>query len=89
MPKALSQPIVFEPSARLNGAVIIHASRLKSDVTYTVECEDYRGEVGLLIDIPFFNNLFPSYFRSCDHYLMKKWNPLKQHLIRMMQMVMA
>ena len=45
MPKALSQPIVFEPSARLNDAVIIHASRLKAGLTYEVQCEDYRGEV--------------------------------------------
>lgn len=45
MPKALSQPIIFEPSARLDGAVIIHASKLKSDLTYEVQCEDYRGEV--------------------------------------------
>eukprot|EP00595_Chromulina_sp_UTEXLB2642_P003398 CAMPEP_0196767326 /NCGR_PEP_ID=MMETSP1095-20130614/39068_1 /TAXON_ID=96789 ORGANISM="Chromulina nebulosa, Strain UTEXLB2642" /NCGR_SAMPLE_ID=MMETSP1095 /ASSEMBLY_ACC=CAM_ASM_000446 /LENGTH=233 /DNA_ID=CAMNT_0042134779 /DNA_START=351 /DNA_END=1049 /DNA_ORIENTATION=- len=45
MPKSLSQPIVFEPSARLNGAITIHASRLKADLTYEVQCEDYRGEV--------------------------------------------
>lgn len=45
MPKSLSQPIVFEPSARLDNSVIIHTSKLKADLTYDVQCEDYRGEI--------------------------------------------
>ena len=45
MPKALSHPLNFEPSARMGGAIAINASRLKADLTYDVHCEDYRSEV--------------------------------------------
>ena len=45
MPSEVSHAIFFEPSARLDGAVCINASRLKADLTYEVNCEDLRGEV--------------------------------------------
>jgi hypothetical protein len=45
VPREVSQAISFEPSARLGGAVVINATRLKADLTYEVQCEDYRGEV--------------------------------------------
>jgi len=45
VPKYLSQPIVFEPSARLQGSVIINAAKLKAGLLYEVQCEDYRGDV--------------------------------------------
>ena len=45
MPKALSQPIKFEPSARINGGVAINASRLKADLTYELVCDDFRTAV--------------------------------------------
>jgi Ca2+-binding EF-hand superfamily protein len=44
MPKALSQPIVFEPSARHDGCVTINAAKLKADLTYDVQMEDFREE---------------------------------------------
>lgn len=45
MPKALSQPVAFEPSARLgNGMKTINASKLKADLTYDVEMEDSRED---------------------------------------------
>lgn len=45
VPKYMSEPIVFEPSARLQGAVTINAAKLKADLCYEVQCEDYRGDV--------------------------------------------
>lgn len=45
MPKALTQPIHFEPSARLGGATVINASWLKADLTYDVICEDWRKDI--------------------------------------------
>ena len=44
MPKALSTPIVFEPCARLGGAVAINASHLKADMTYEVIMDDSRDD---------------------------------------------
>jgi Ca2+-binding EF-hand superfamily protein len=44
MPKALSTPIVFEPCARLGGAVAINASHLKADMTYEVIMDDFRDD---------------------------------------------
>ena len=44
MPKALSTPIVFEPCARLGGAVAINASHLKADLTYEVIMDDSRDD---------------------------------------------
>lgn len=45
MPKALSQPILFEESARLGRAFCIHSSRLKANQIYELQCEDYRSEM--------------------------------------------
>lgn len=45
LPKSLSEPIDFLPSARCNGSVVIHASKLKADLTYDVICEDNRMTV--------------------------------------------
>jgi hypothetical protein len=39
MPKALSQPIYFEPSVRFHGAPLINASHLKADLAYDVQFE--------------------------------------------------
>lgn len=43
-PKSLTHPILFQPSARMGGAVIINASRLQADMEYDVQCEDQREE---------------------------------------------
>jgi Ca2+-binding EF-hand superfamily protein len=45
LPKHMSQPIEFEPSARLDGAVAINAYRLKADLTYDLVCDDFRSAV--------------------------------------------
>lgn len=45
LPKHLSAPIEFEPSAQLNGNVVIQASLLKADLCYDVICDDERSEV--------------------------------------------
>lgn len=45
MPREVSHAIFFEPSARLGGNIAINASRLKADLTYDVQCQDFRGEV--------------------------------------------
>lgn len=45
LPKHLSDPIFFEASARLGGALVIHASKLKADLTYEVMCDDRRTDI--------------------------------------------
>lgn len=45
LPKHMSHPIEFEPSARLGGAVAINAYRLKADLTYELICDDFRSAV--------------------------------------------
>jgi hypothetical protein len=42
LPKSLSDPIFFAPSARCDGNVVIHAAKLKADLCYNVICEDNR-----------------------------------------------
>lgn len=74
MPKYLSQPIVFEPSARLDGAITINAARLKADLCYDVQCEDYRGEVLRMIsedEIEAIKATFDSYDRNKDGSISK------------------
>lgn len=45
LPKHLSEPIEFEPSSQLGGAMVIQASQLKADLCYDVICDDLRSEV--------------------------------------------
>ena len=45
LPKSLSEPIYFAPSARCDGNVVIPASKLKADLCYNVICEDNRMAV--------------------------------------------
>lgn len=45
LPKKYSDPIFFEPSARLGGTLVINASRLKADLTYEVMCDDRRTDI--------------------------------------------
>ena len=45
LPPSLSDPILFQPSSRANGASIIHASKLKANQVYELLCEDYRTHV--------------------------------------------
>jgi Ca2+-binding EF-hand superfamily protein len=45
LPKSLSEPIYFSPSARCDGNVVIHATKLKADLCYNVICEDNRMAV--------------------------------------------
>lgn len=45
MPKAMSDPIPFAPSARNDGAVCINATRLKAGLTYQVTVADSRGDL--------------------------------------------
>ena len=45
LPKSLSDPIYFTNSARCDGNVVIHASKLKADLCYNVICEDNRMAV--------------------------------------------
>jgi Ca2+-binding EF-hand superfamily protein len=45
LPRHMSHPIDFEPSARVGGAVAINAYRLKADLTYELVCDDFRSAV--------------------------------------------
>jgi Ca2+-binding EF-hand superfamily protein len=45
LPKHLSGPIEFHPSAQLDGEVVIQAALLKADLCYDVICDDQRSEV--------------------------------------------
>lgn len=45
LPKAYSDPIPFKASPAHDGAMVIHASKLKADLAYDVLCEDHRDDV--------------------------------------------
>jgi Ca2+-binding EF-hand superfamily protein len=45
LPAGMAKAIYFEPSARLGGALVISATRLKAGLTYDVQFDDRRSDI--------------------------------------------